>query len=110
MKKSITLLTFMALLCGSGFAKDLKTVIFTTQPQMHCASCENKIKQNLRFEKGVKQIETVLDSQLVKVKYDASKTNEQKLIKGFKKIGYTARTVKPGVKVAKQEGQVCSNM
>ena len=35
-----------------GFAKDIKTVVFTTTPQMHCAACENKIKSNLRFEKG----------------------------------------------------------
>uniref|UniRef100_UPI004026F15A hypothetical protein n=1 Tax=Prevotella sp. TaxID=59823 RepID=UPI004026F15A len=35
------------------FAKDIKTVVFTTTPQMHCAACENKIKSNLRFEKGL---------------------------------------------------------
>ena len=33
-------------------AKDFKTVVFTTTPQMHCQSCEAKIKGNLRFEKG----------------------------------------------------------
>ena len=37
-----------------GLAKDIKTVVVTTQPQMHCSGCENKIKGNLRFEKGVK--------------------------------------------------------
>lgn len=40
------------------FAKDIKTVVFTTTPQMHCAACKNKIKSNLRFEKGIKSIET----------------------------------------------------
>ena len=39
-------------------AKDIKTVVFTTTPQMHCANCEAKIKGNLRFEKGVKAIKT----------------------------------------------------
>ena len=38
------------------FAKDIKTVVFTTTPQMHCENCENKIKSNLRFEKGIKSI------------------------------------------------------
>ncbi len=53
MKKSIiTLVLLMVAMIAS--AKELKTVIFTTTPQMHCANCENKVKGNLRFEKGVK--------------------------------------------------------
>ena len=31
-------------------AKDIKTVVFTTNPEMHCESCEKKIKGNLRFD------------------------------------------------------------
>lgn len=38
--------------------REIKTVVFTTTPQMHCAARENKIKNNLRFEKGIKNIET----------------------------------------------------
>ena len=30
----------------------------TTTPQMHCSGCENRIKQNIRFGKGVKAITT----------------------------------------------------
>ena len=47
---------------------------FTTTPQMHCAACENKIKNNLRFEKGIKSIETSVPNQTVTVKYNADKT------------------------------------
>ena len=46
-------------------AKDIKTVVFTTTPQMHCANCEAKIKGNLRFEKGVKAIKTDVEAQKV---------------------------------------------
>ena len=60
-----------------SFAKDLKTVVFTTTPQMHCEACENKIKSNLRFEKGIKAIETSVPDQTVKVKYDADKTTQR---------------------------------
>lgn len=49
--------------------------MFTTSPQMHCENCENKIKGNLRFEKGVKKIVTDIDSQTVTVTYDADKTS-----------------------------------
>lgn len=46
-------------------------MVFTTTPQMHCAACENKIKNNLRFEKGIK---TSVPNQTVTVKYNADKT------------------------------------
>ena len=37
----------------SCMAKEIKTVVFKTSPEMHCAICEVRIKSNLRFEKGV---------------------------------------------------------
>ena len=54
--------------------REIMTVFFTTTPQMHCAACENKIKNNLRFEKGIKSIETSVPNQTVTVKYNADKT------------------------------------
>ncbi len=54
--------------------REIKTVVFTTTPQMHCVACENKIKNNLRFEKGIKNIETSVPNQTVTVKYNADKT------------------------------------
>ena len=91
-------------------AKDIKTGIFTTQPQMHCASCEKKIKGNLRYEKGVKRIDTSVEQQKVTVKYDADKTSAEKLQKAFKKFGYEARQVKADEKVKRDNTQSCSNM
>ena len=91
-------------------AKDIKTVIFTAQPQMHCASCEKKIKGNLRYEKGVKRIDTSVEQQKVTVKYDADKTSAEKLQKAFKKFGYEARQVKADEKVEREASQGCSNM
>ena len=75
-------------------AKDIKTAVFTTSPEMHCESCEKKIKGNLRFEKGIKNIITDLKTKTVTIKYDADKTNVQNIIKGFKKIKYEAKEVK----------------
>lgn len=49
-------------------------MVFTTTPQMHYVACENKIKSNLRFEKGIKSIETSVPNQTVTVKYNADKT------------------------------------
>lgn len=77
-----------------ALAKDIKTVVFTTNPEMHCESCEKKIKGNLRFEKGIKNIVTDLNVKTVTIEYDADKTNVQNIIKGFKKIKYEASEVK----------------
>ena len=68
--------------------------MLTTLPEMHCANCEKKIKENIRFEKGVKSIKTDLKTKTVTVEYDAEKTNVQNIIKGFKKIKYEATEVK----------------
>ena len=69
---------FIALAIASVcFAKDIKTVVLTTNPQMHC------------------EIKTDLDSKTVTIEYDAEKTNVENIIKGFKKIKYDASEVKP---------------
>lgn len=73
-----------------GIAKDIKTVVFNTAPEMHCSSCENRIKNGLKFEKGVKDIQTNLDNKTVTIEYDADKTNPEALVAAFAKIDYTA--------------------
>lgn len=95
------------LLCAvTALAKDIKTAVFTTQPVMHCESCENRIKNNLRFEKGIKKIETDIPNQAVTITYDADKTNVDAIIAGFKKIEYTA-TVKQQGCCEKQQKPCC---
>ena len=41
--KKLILLTAMLLTMTVGFAKDIKTLVVTTTPPMHCESCENKV-------------------------------------------------------------------
>lgn len=87
MKKGI--LALMTLLFAfSMYAKDIQELVVTTTPPMSCQNCENKIKGNLRFEKGVKKIETNLKDQRVTIEYDAEKTNPEQIEQAFQKIGY----------------------
>lgn len=65
------------------------TLRVTTEPQMHCANCENRIKQNIRFVKGVKKIITSIPDQRVTIVYDSSKSTFDDFVAAFKKIGYT---------------------
>ena len=55
---------------------------------MHCSGCENRIKKNIRFVKGVKKIETSIPGQTVIKIYDKSKSEYKEFIAAFKKIGY----------------------
>lgn len=100
MKKFLSFMMMALVSTSVALAKDIKTVIVTTQPQMHCVNCENKIKKNLRFERGIKDITTSVPDQTVTIKYDAKKTSVEKLLKAFTKFGYTARELKEGEKVA----------
>lgn len=100
MKKLLTMLMLTATLSVS--AKDVKTLVVTTVPQMHCEGCENKIKGNIRFEKGIKTIETNVEKQTVTITYDADKTTPENIIQGFKKIGYQATEVKTEQKQEKK--------
>ena len=40
-------------------AKDIRTAVFKVS-QMHCENCERKVKNNIKFEKGVKEFSTDL--------------------------------------------------
>lgn len=88
-----TLLIILSSLLLMAGAKDLRVLVMTPTPQMHCESCENKIKKNLRFESGVKKIETSIKEQTVTVTYDATKTDVKKIQAAMKEIGYETKVV-----------------
>ena len=69
------------------------TLVVTTQPQMHCQSCENKIKSNIRFVKGTKKITTSVPKQTVTIVYDNRKAEYADFVAAFKKIGYEVKKV-----------------
>lgn len=101
--KKITLTIGLCLLAITGFAKDIKTVVVTTTPQMHCEKCENRVKQGLIKVNGVQGITTNLVAQTVTVKYDADKISEENLIKSFATFNYEARKLKEGEKVVREK-------
>ncbi|MCR5444964.1 MAG: heavy-metal-associated domain-containing protein [Bacteroidales bacterium] len=84
------MMTSLLLLAGG---KDLRELVLTPTPQMHCANCENKIKNNMRFEKGVVKIETSVEKQTVVITYNGAKTDAKALQAAMKKIGYDTQIV-----------------
>lgn len=96
--KKLVLLVFAMFIAVLANAQTKSEVVFTTEPKMDCQHCVDKIKNNIRFEKGVKAINPDLKTQLVTVQYDSAKTNPDNLIKAFAKIGYKATVVEAGNK------------
>jgi len=99
MKKLICILSLVLMMFAmpAGVAakspKETAVAVFSVEPKMSCANCENKIKTNLRYEKGVTDISTSLQGQTVTVTYDPARTDAAKLALAFKKIGYNATQV-----------------
>lgn len=95
MKKFAFLLSLAVLLMpvvpASAKEPQQETVVFTVTPVMTSRNCENKIKTNIRFEKGVNDIATDVKNNTVTIKYNAKSTDADKLIAAFKKIGYEAK-------------------
>ena len=93
--KKLILLTFAMFFAVLLQAQTIKEVVFTTEPQIDCQHCVKIIKENIRFEKGVKAINPDLNTKLVTIQYDSEKTDVEKLIKAFAKIKYKATVVEP---------------
>lgn len=89
--KQIAILMTALLLAFGG--KELRELVLTPTPIMHCQSCEDKIKGNMRFEKGVVKIETNREEQTVTITYDPKKTNVETLQAAMKKIGRDTKVV-----------------
>ncbi len=91
--KRITLLFVAVICCVAMFAKNLRTLVVSTNPQMHCESCENKIKNNVRLVKGIKSIKTDVPHQRITIVYDADKTDSKTIVAAFGKIKYQATVI-----------------
>lgn len=105
--KHLFIVSMMAISFSLGMNAETKKAVFNVNPQMSCQNCENKIKSNLRYEKGIKNIETSLKDQTVTVTYDDTKTTPEKIEAGFKKIGYTASKGENTVKACCKEAKSC---
>lgn len=92
-KRIMAAIAIVLLSVANVYSKDLRTVVFKVV-QMECQNCEKKVVNNMKFEKGLKKVNTDLKSQTVTITYDAEKTTVEKLKDGFKKFKYEAEFLK----------------
>lgn len=67
---------------------DIREVTFVTS--IDCKNCVKKIEAKLPYEKGVKDLKINLEDKTIRIKYDSSKTDKEKLAAAIVKLGYTA--------------------
>ncbi len=91
MKKKLAILALALIGLTSINAKDIQTIVFNPSPKLVCSNCEARIKSNLRFTKGVKDIITNIKENTVLIKYDADKITKEKIMKDFNKIDYMVK-------------------
>ena len=104
MKRLFTLLMALLLVAGTAttaLAQDnkqkknanIQEVTFVTT--IDCKNCVKKVEANLPYEKGIKDMKVNLDDRTVWIKYDAAKTDKEKLAAAIVKLGYEAEEVTP---------------
>lgn len=81
---------------------EIKEVTFVVD--FDCENCAKKIRENVSFEKGVKDLKVTLEDKTVALKYDAAKTSENTLKEAIEELGYQVQgTVAPGQEKAHQD-------
>ena len=100
-RRMVAALAVALLSVTAVMAKDIRTAVFKVS-QMQWENCERKGKDNIKFEKGVKECSTDLKTKTVSITYDADKTNVEKLKAGFKKFNYEAEFVKEAKQAEKK--------
>lgn len=81
----------LAPIATAAFAKESKKERVVFSVDLHCDDCVKKIMKNIAFEKGVIDLKPDLNKKEVMVVYNNQKTDLNKLIAAFKKIGYDVK-------------------
>ncbi|MCH5242400.1 MAG: hypothetical protein J1F67_08235 [Muribaculaceae bacterium] len=79
-----------------AFAGDKTTETFTLDHQM-TGMCKKRITDHMRFEKGVSMIDISIPDNMITITFDPQKTDSEKLLIAFKKIGFNAILITPSV-------------
>lgn len=66
----------------------LQTTVFQTD--VDCETCAKKVDNSIPYQKGVKEVKVDVSTQTVTVTYDKAKTNDEALLKAFKKVKVNA--------------------
>ncbi|MDR3350150.1 MAG: cation transporter [Prevotellaceae bacterium] len=66
----------------------------TFSVNMSCHNCQKKIENAIPHEKGVLDMKVTIETKEVWIKYNTTKTDKEKLVQAFEKLGYKATELK----------------
>jgi len=91
MKKLIFTMCACALLLSATPSKVYRKVIYKTS--IECEHCAEKVKENISYVKGVKDLSVDVPTKCVSISFDTLKTDTLRLRKAIEKLGYSASVV-----------------
>jgi periplasmic mercuric ion binding protein len=85
---ALVLTTLLPLSSQAQTRKGEKVTTFDVS--LHCDACVHKVKTNIAYEKGVRDLDISLEKKQVTVTYRENRNNPVELIKAFEKLGFKA--------------------
>jgi periplasmic mercuric ion binding protein len=109
------IITLLIMFAGTIKAQDATSSELKIKTSATCEMCKETIEKYMSFEKGVKRSSLDVDSKILTVVYNPTKTTPEKLRKAVSKSGYDADDVKADPKAYNKlddcckKGQVCTD-
>jgi len=89
---SVVLFALM-LISAAAFSQDKKEATIKIKTSAVCDQCKERIEKSLAFEKGVKTAVLDVDTKILTVTYNPSKTTPDDIRKAVSKLGYDADNI-----------------
>src|SRR5690606_7621632 len=95
MKKLVVILVFFLGVILVSVAQKSENKVVCFKSSMDCENCEKTLTENLKFEKGVKDLKVDHVSNTIYIEYKEGKNNDEGLSRAIEKKGYKAEKITP---------------
>lgn len=93
MKKLVVLFVFFLGVTLVAVAQKSENKVVCFKSNMDCENCEKTLTENLKFEKGVKDLKVDHVSNTIYIEYKEGKNNDEGFSKAIEKKGYKAEKI-----------------
>jgi cation transport ATPase len=93
MKKLTFIMGLILIAIGSVLAQKVENKVVCFKSSMDCAACEETLTENLKFEKGVKDLKVDHISNTIMIEYKDGKNTDEGFAKVIEKKGYLAKKI-----------------
>ena len=104
MKRIVTMVAAVLLVCAAAMARDMKVLVVKTTPEVQTVEDGTRIKNRLRLTAGVKKVKADLTAKQLAVTYDAGKSDAKKILAALQKMGYAAEVLSDAKQPEKSAG------